>query len=129
MTFGISGSGVKNKAYLIILSAFAIGIITGGLLMNLLATGSSAIKRTPTPMDDMANTLGLTADQRTQIEKLFQESRQHSKEIIKTVQPQLDELRMKTREKVQTVLTPEQIPKYQKWNQNRDAQKEKAEKQ
>lgn len=126
MNFGISG--IRNRAYIIIVAAFIIGVITGGLLMNLLAARSSAIKRATTPMDEMTNALELDQTQRTQIEKIFQESRQHSKDIIKAVQPQLDDLRSQTRTKVQAVLRPDQIPLFEKWNQKRAAQKEKPEK-
>lgn len=96
--------------------------------MNLLAARSSAVKHAATPMDEMSNALELNQSQRTQIEKIFQESRLHSKEIMKAVQPQLDELRLQTRAKVQIVLRPDQFPLFEKWNQKRDAQKEKAEK-
>lgn len=124
----LSSNNVKKKAYLIIISAFAIGIVTGGLFMNLLVGRSSAIKRSTTSMDNLANELQLDQSQRTQIEKIFQESRQRSKEIVRVVQPQLDELQMQTRAKVQAILRPEQVSQYEIWNQKRNSQKEKGEK-
>ncbi len=124
----LSSNNVKKKAYLIIISAFVIGIVTGGLFMNLLVGRSSAIKRSTTSMDNLANELQLDQSQRTQIEKIFQESRQRSKEIVRVVQPQLDELQMQTRAKVQAILRPEQVSQYEIWNQKRNSQKEKGEK-
>lgn len=125
----ININGVKNKAYLIILSSFIIGIITGGLLMNLLAARSAASKASKSPMDEISVSLDLDQGQRKQIEKIFQDSKQHSKEIIKTVQPQLDELWLQTRSKVQAVLRPDQLPKYEIWNKKRELQKAQKEQQ
>ncbi|MFN7926353.1 MAG: hypothetical protein U0Y68_00120 [Blastocatellia bacterium] len=124
----IGMSGMRMKAYLIIISAFVIGVVTGGLLLNLLAGRSLANKRPPTPLEEMTNILELDAPQRQQIEKIFEASRQHSKEIIKAVQPQLDDLKKQTRGQVTAVLRPAQQEKYVEWNKKRDAQREKQEK-
>ena len=121
MKFGLTD--IRNKAYLIIISAFVIGVITGGLLMNLLVSHSLANKRPLTLMDEMTKALDLTPEQCFEVEKIFQETKLHSKEVIKTVQPKLDELRTKARTRIQTVLRSDQQVKYEKWNQRRDAQK------
>lgn len=129
MNFATSGKGIRNKAYLIIVSAFAIGVITGGLLMNLLASRSLANKRAPTAIEELTTLLELSPVQRDQADKVFQESRQQSKDIMKAVQPQLDDLKTRTRSRIYTLLLPPQQDKYKEWNQKRDAQREQREKQ
>jgi uncharacterized membrane protein len=116
-------SGVKSKAYLIIISAFAIGVITGALVMNLVVTRSLATKKPLTPIEELTTFLQLDSEQRVQIEQITRDSKQKSKECFKTIQPQLDEVRTQARLKIKALLRPEQQVLYDEWNHKRDAQK------
>lgn len=121
----LKDSGMKSKAYLIIVSAFAIGVVTGALLMNLVVAQSSATNKPASPIEELTTVLQLDPSQKTQIERITQDSKQKSKECFKTIQPQLDEIRDQARLKIKALLRPEQQSLYDEWNQKRDAQKSK----
>jgi uncharacterized membrane-anchored protein YhcB (DUF1043 family) len=117
-------SGIKNKAYLIIISAFVIGVVTGVLLMNLVAARSSANKRLA-PLDELSSELQLDQSQKDQVEKTFQEFHQRNRELLQPIQPQLTDLRLQTRMKIRGLLRSDQQSRFDELNQKRDAEREK----
>jgi uncharacterized membrane-anchored protein YhcB (DUF1043 family) len=121
----ISGNS-KNKAYLIITSAFAIGVITGMLCMNLVTAKTAATNpRKPTPLEELSRELQLDQVQEEQVEKAYQEFHQRNKELLTPIQPQLTELRLQTRAKIRSLLRPEQQTRFDELKKARDAEREK----
>jgi Spy/CpxP family protein refolding chaperone len=85
--------GIKSKAYLIIVGAFFIGVVTGSLLMNLVVAKSPPTPiAKPTILDDLAIELKLTSEQKAQVGEIYKDSRQKGKDLAKILQPQMDEL-------------------------------------
>ncbi len=120
--------GIKSKAYLIIVGAFFIGVVTGSLLMNLVvAKAPSAPTVKPTMLDDLAGELQLTPEQKNRVGEIYKDSRQRGKDLAKALQPQMDELRVQTKAKVRNVLTPEQNSQYETWCSRREAERQKNE--
>lgn len=121
--------GIKSKAYLIIVGAFFIGVVTGSLLMNLVVAKSPSISiAKPSMLDELAEELKLTPEQKAQVGEIYKTSRQKGKDLAKVLQPQMEELRMQTKAKVRSILTPEQQIQYTTWCSRREADRQKSEK-
>lgn len=119
-------SKVKGKAYLIIVGAFSIGVVTGSLLMNLVVANSAPPKKT-TMIDDLSVQIKLSPEQKNKIDEVYKESRLQGKEILKSVQPQLDELRTQTKSKVRGLLDAQQQTGYDNWCAKREVERKKNE--
>jgi polyhydroxyalkanoate synthesis regulator phasin len=115
---------IKSQAYLIIVGAFVLGIVTGSLLMNLV-TAKTTFPKKPAMIDELAEELQLSPEQKSKVEDIFRESRQQGKELYKTIQPQMDELRSSTKAKVKAVLNNNQQSRYESWSMKKDAERKK----
>lgn len=118
--------GIKSKAYLIIVGAFIIGVVTGSLLMNLVVAKSIPAQK-PTLIDELTRDLKLSPEQKGKIDEIYKDSRQRGKDIAKTIQPKLDELRGQTRAKVKEILNPNQQTQYEHWCIQREGERKKKE--
>lgn len=114
----------KAKARLVILAAFILGTLAGGGAMNLFTTkyvvGSNSRPPRSGMLDEIDEAVKLDAPQRAQVEAILKKTRQESQEVIKQVQPQLGEVRARTRAQIRAVLTPEQQARYDEWTRLRE---------
>lgn len=119
-------SSNRTKARLMVLSYLTVGVLIGVGLMNFI---SAKAAKTPAPrpniVEKMDKELTFTPEQKVQAEKIYTAHRDKSKEIFKIVKPQFDGLMEETRAKMKTILTPEQIVKYDEGNKKRDAERAK----
>ncbi len=118
--------GIKSKAYLIIVGAFIIGVVTGSLLMNLVVA-KPPLSPKPPLIDELTRELLLSTEQKSKVDEIYKDSRQRGKDIAKVIQPHIDELRVQTRAKVKIVLNPNQQAKYENWCVQREAERKKKE--
>lgn len=102
-----------------------LGAITG------LAAGSFIWKQSTQPaagyqgmVEELSSELHLSADQRLQVEKILNESKQQFQEIRKQVHPKFVEIRMQYREKISSILSPEQRVAFETWKQRQDAKRD-----
>lgn len=119
-------SKIKSKAYLIIVGAFSIGVVTGSLLMNLVVANSTPLKK-PTVLDELSTEIKLSPEQKNKVDEIYKDSRQRGKEILKSVQPQMDELRAQTKSKIKSLLDPQQQSGYDTWCAKKEAERKKNE--
>ncbi len=118
--------GIKSKAYLIIVGAFIIGVVTGSLLMNLVVAKSLPAQK-PSLLEELTRELQLTTEQKSKVDEIYKDSRQRGKDIGKVIQPQLDELRLQTRAKVKTILAPQQQQQFENWCAQREVERKRKE--
>lgn len=136
----------RKKASLIVLAIFVIGFAAGALSMNLYERfnpKSPENGRGPhgNPADrvikDMSDKLSLTPDQQTQIKAILDETFGKYREIrrqmdedseVKKYMPRFDETRLQGRDKIRTVLKPEQLPEFEKMVKELDEQRQQREK-
>lgn len=118
--------GMKSKAYLIIVGAFIIGVVTGSLLMNLVVAKSLSSQKPPL-IEELTRELQLSAEQKNKVDEIYKDSRQRGKDIARVIQPKLDELRVQTRAKVKEILHPKQQSHYENWCVQREAERKKKE--
>ncbi len=64
--------------------------------------------------------LGLTPEQRTQVEEILAASQKRMKQLWEPMEPQVKEEYRRTRREISEILTPEQQAKMKQWKKDRD---------
>ena len=113
----------SRKAYLVIVSTFLLGLLVG------IVVGPLIWRRPPQPpmgsfqgmVEELSNELKLTSDQRVQVEKILTETRQQLQDVRK----QFGQIRASSRDRIGTVLTPEQQQSFERWKQRQDARRDR----
>ncbi len=126
------------KVILATIVIFGAGVVTGGLLVNQLDRAENRSRR-PLPLgvpggppgwrvrefetnlDQQrvgmlmwtTRELGLTADQRTQIDAIFKESQERTRKLWDQVNPEFRKELTETHDKICAVLTPEQKTRFE----------------
>ena len=117
----------KKQAYAVILSTFVLGALTGALGLNLFKSSAfSNNSRAPRPamIETLATELKLTEQQRVEVQKVLDETKQQFDEMGKQVRPQFQQIRDDSRTKIKALLTPEQQTLFDEWDRKREARRE-----
>jgi Spy/CpxP family protein refolding chaperone len=107
-------SGNKWQIRFAVLVIFVIGFVAGALAMNFyrarpLTSSATTFGR----LDRMIDRLGLTPDQESQIRAIFDDARSQLTEIRKESEPKFREVRARTDERLQAVLSQKQWDQFQ----------------
>ena len=97
---------------------FILGFTSGILALN--AYHWARGRRPAAPSDrieQLATRLQLNADQKTKVQQIFGDTRQQLQGLRKESEPRVNDIRQKTDQQLQQVLTPDQ---WQKFQQMRD---------
>ena len=107
----------KNRVlvWLGVLGLFVLGFVSGLLVLNIYLRPVSAGRGEPPffRVNALTEKLNLTAEQQTEVEKIFNETRAQIIELRKASEPKFAEIRKQTDERLQQVLSPEQWEKFQ----------------
>ncbi|HSB09458.1 MAG TPA: hypothetical protein VLM38_08075 [Blastocatellia bacterium] len=127
----------RNKARLIVVTVFVIGFGAGALSLNLYQQMTSSDKKNAPQhgpeflIKRLHDRVGLTNDQEDQIRKVLVETNDKYREIrteleprIKDFEPRFNAVREQSRDRIRALLTPEQLPKYEKMIEERDRMRE-----
>ncbi|MBS1796583.1 MAG: hypothetical protein JSS81_22310 [Acidobacteria bacterium] len=109
------------------LGIFVLGLVAGAFAFNAYHLWFGAGKE-PTKQEkyeEIFRGLNLNDSQKSEVQKIFGETRENIQKMRQETEPRLQEIRTQNDEKLQKVLTPEQ---WQKFQQERDKLRE-AEKQ
>ena len=91
---------------------FVLGFTAGILALNVYrgwARGGPGNR-----MDELADRLQLTADQKTKVQEIFSDTREQLRAARQEMEPRMAEIRRQADGRLQTVLTPEQWQKFQR---------------
>ncbi|HWC77925.1 MAG TPA: hypothetical protein VG778_10710 [Blastocatellia bacterium] len=130
----------RNKARLLVVAVFVIGVAAGALSMNLYQRASGSDRPTrrggdprPDIVQKMTDRLNLTGDQRTQIDAIVKETfgkydelRKLTDPCFNEVKPRFDAVRQEGRGKMRAVLTEKQLPEFEKMVIEQDARRENS---
>lgn len=132
-----SKTNSQTKARLIVVSVFVIGVAAGALALNLYQQLSRSSDQnmphngTEFLLKRMNDKVGLASDQQEQIKKILDETADKYKDIrkemdpvVKPFEPRFNAVRQESRDRIRALLTPEQLPKYEKMVQDRDKMRE-----
>jgi protein CpxP len=120
------------KGKILVFGVFFIGLVTGALLANFYDT---RVNRTRPPFADRADRggpaerarrdidalheyLGLTQEQRDQIQKILDDTRIEFGKLRKETRPRFEAIQQESRNKIRAVLTEEQRRKYDEFRRN-----------
>ena len=70
-------------------------------------------------MDELSETLKLTAAQKTKVQEIFSDTREQIRGVRREMEPRMSEIRRQADGRLQTVLTPEQWQQFQKLRDER----------
>jgi hypothetical protein len=129
----------RNKARLLVLVVFVIGVAAGALSMNLYLRAGTRGER-PRPrgpgevVTKMSERLSLTADQRERVGAILKDTfgqydviKQDADPCFQQVKPRFDAVRQAGRDRIRALLTEEQLPKFEQMVKEQDAERENRE--
>jgi Spy/CpxP family protein refolding chaperone len=91
------------------IAVFVLGVLAGAFSLHLYGSRQRGAGEQRGPqIKRIIDNLNLNADQKTQVEVIFNDTRNQLREIKRESQPKFDEVRRNGRARLQTVLTPEQ---------------------
>lgn len=125
---------VRQKASLWLATVFVLGAALGGVLGYAFAHRSyasepsvmSAEAKRAQRREQLIREVGLDADQQKQAIAILDESQKDYKAVHTVMDPQIEAVRQKTREKIRALLTAEQKPKFETFLQRLDAERKRA---
>ncbi len=129
----------KRKAHLIILVAFVLGIVVGASGQYLLIhkslnsqnqNGQPQNGQASPPVkiiDELTLRLNLSADQRNQADRFLADSRRQYQILDDEVRPQYKAIRLETRKRISTLLTPQQQTLFEQYTRELDVKREAKE--
>jgi Spy/CpxP family protein refolding chaperone len=131
-----SSGNSQSKARIIVVSVFVIGFAAGALALNLYqqltaSKGDKPHNGTEFLVRRMNERVGLSSDQQEQIKKILDETNEKYREIRKDMEPRIkdfvprfDTVRQESRDRMRALLTPDQLPKFEKMIEERDKMRE-----
>ena len=94
---------------------FALGFTAGILALNVYRRARPDGNR----FDELSTTLQLTADQKTKVQEIFNDTRDQIRGVRAEMEPRINEIRRQADGRLQTVLTPQQWQQFQKLREER----------
>lgn len=128
----MENSGIKGKAAWLVVVVFLLGIAIGALGMYYWGERASASRGRHFDhaklLEDMSREVGLTPDQKNQLEVIINDTRAKFQALYDQTQPQYDQTREQARDRIRAILTPEQRPKFEEFVRHLDEERKKRDK-
>lgn len=106
---------VRVAAIIIFVLGFTAGILALNVYRGWARNGGGPGNR----MDELSERLQLTADQKTKVQEIFNDTREQLRAVRQETEPRMDEIRRQADGRLQTVLTPEQWQHFQRLREER----------
>ena len=124
-------STIRQKASLWLAIVFILGAALGGVLGYAFAHRSyaaepsvlSAEARRAQRKEKLTKDVGLNSDQQKQVSAILDQAQGDYKVVHTVMDPQIEAVRQKTREKIRAVLTEEQKPKFAEFLRKMDEER------
>ena len=121
-----------RKAGLWVGAVFVLGVLLGGVFGYTFAHHSTSAnmqvtdeQRRAQKLDQMTKELGLSPDQRTQVEAVLNHLHEQYKTNQDCYDAQRNQDRQQTRDRIRAVLTPEQQPKFEEFLKRLDEERKR----
>jgi Spy/CpxP family protein refolding chaperone len=113
-------SVIKNRWQVRIAATiiFVLGFTAGILALNVYRGWVPRIGR-DNRMDELSERLQLTADQKTKVQEIFNDTREQLRAVRRETEPRMEEIRRQADGRLQTVLTPAQWDQFQRLREER----------
>ena len=128
---------IRRKARMWLVVVFVLGAAVGGVFGYGFAQRSQASAKEPVAglseperrakrVAEMSKELGLTDEQSAKVDGIIHRTHEEMKAVRDKSEGELDAIRMRGREEIRSLLTPEQKPKFEDLVQRMDAQRKKG---
>lgn len=104
---------VRIAALIIFVLGFTAGILALNVYRGWMGGGRG------NRIDELAERLQLSADQKTKVQEIFSDTREQLRAARQEMEPRMTEIRRQADGRLQTVLTPEQWEKFQRLRDER----------
>jgi Spy/CpxP family protein refolding chaperone len=130
----MSDSSAKQKAILWIGVVFVLGVALGGVFgyfyghRNVVAAASPPLSepaRRAKRVELLTQELGLTNDQRQQLDTILSQLHAQYKTLHDQADAQMNDAHQKGRDQIRAILTPEQKPKFEEFLKKMDEERKK----
>jgi Spy/CpxP family protein refolding chaperone len=98
---------------------FVLGFTAGILALNVYRGWGPRGPGRDNRMDELSERLQLTADQKTKVQEIFNDTREQLRAVRRETKPRMEEIRRQADGRLQTVLTPEQWQQFQRLRDER----------
>ena len=127
-------STVRQKATVWLAIVFLLGLALGAVVGHTFshhsyAAGRTAISpeaRRAQKREQLTREVGLTPDQQKQILAILDEAQGEYKAVHDVMDPQIEAIRGKTRDKMRALMTPEQKPKLEEFLRKLDEERKRS---
>jgi Spy/CpxP family protein refolding chaperone len=125
----------RGEAALLVLVVFLLGVLLGGVGNHLWGErvwGKQVTTTTPSKgqiVNDLTRELQLTADQQKQLGAIVDDTRAQWRTLYSTIEPQHEQIRQQSRDRIRAILTPDQKPKFEEFMKRLDEQRQKDDQQ
>jgi Spy/CpxP family protein refolding chaperone len=106
---------VRVAALIIFVLGFTAGILALNVYRGWARGGGGRDNR----MDELSERLQLTADQKTKVQEIFNDTREQLRAVRQETEPRMEEIRRQADGRLQTVLTPDQWQRFQRLRDER----------
>ena len=105
---------VRVAALIIFVLGFTAGILALNVYRGWMPRGGPGNR-----MDELSERLQLTADQKTKVQEIFNDTREQLRAVRQETEPRMEEIRRQADGRLQTVLTPDQWERFQRLRDER----------
>ncbi|MGA2846396.1 MAG: hypothetical protein ABSF68_13315 [Candidatus Acidiferrales bacterium] len=125
----------RGEAAVLVLVVFLLGALLGGVGNHVWGErvwGKQIINTQPTRNEivgDLTRDLQLTPDQQKQLGSIVDDTRAQWRTLYTTIEPQHEQIRQQSRDRIRAILTPDQKPKFEEFMHRIDEQRKKDEQQ
>ncbi len=112
---------VRGAATIIFLLGFTAGALALNAYRSWLRPGGSGPRENR--FEQMVKDLQLSAEQKTQVQQIFDDTREKLAGLRKESEPRVREIRSQADERIQKVLTPEQWQRFRQTREQRDSRR------
>jgi Spy/CpxP family protein refolding chaperone len=125
----------RGEAAVLVLVVFLLGALLGGVGNHVWGErvwGKQIINTQPTRNEivgDLTRDLQLTPDQQKQLGSIVDDTRSQWRTLYTTIEPQHEQIRQQSRDRIRAILTPDQKPKFEEFMHRIDEQRKKDEQQ
>jgi len=131
----MEGSAMNRKATVLVILVFLLGIALGAVGMRVAEQKVWGDRRDergraggPSRMvEQLTRELALTAEQQQQLNSILEETRKQYETTYTTIRPQMEQTRQEGRGRIRSMLTPEQLPKFEGYLRRIDEERKKRE--
>jgi Spy/CpxP family protein refolding chaperone len=125
----MENSKTRREAALLVVVVFVLGVLLGGVADHLFGARVFGNLTPPRTRDQLigqlTSQLSLTPDQQGQLTTIVDDTRAQWRNLYAPLEPQHEQIRQQSRERIRAILTPEQRPKFEEFMQRLDEQRKR----